>query len=51
MITSQLPVGKWHDHLGDPTIADAVLDRVVHTAHRIALKDPSRRKEKEPEQI
>lgn len=44
VITSQLPVGKWHDHLGDPTIADAVLDRVVHNAHRIALKGPSRRK-------
>jgi DNA replication protein DnaC len=45
VITSQLPVGKWHDHLGDPTIADAVLDRLVHHAHRIALKGPSRRKE------
>jgi DNA replication protein DnaC len=44
VITSQLPVGKWHDHLGDPTIADAVLDRVVHNAHRIVLKGPSRRK-------
>lgn len=44
VITSQLPVGKWHDHLGDPTIADAVLDRLVHNAHRIALKGPSRRK-------
>jgi DNA replication protein DnaC len=44
VITSQLPVGKWHDHLGDPTIADAVLDRVVHNAHRITLKGPSRRK-------
>jgi DNA replication protein DnaC len=44
IITSQLPVGKWHDHLGDPTIADAVLDRVVHNAHRIVLKGPSRRK-------
>lgn len=50
ILTSQLPVGKWHDHLGDPTIADAVLDRVVHNAHRIALKGPSRRKEKDPAQ-
>lgn len=32
------------DHLGDPTIADAVLDRLVHNAHRIVLKGPSRRK-------
>lgn len=44
IIASQLPVGKWHDHLGDPTIADAVLDRVVHNAHRINLKGPTRRK-------
>ncbi|WP_437851705.1 IS21-like element helper ATPase IstB [Sorangium sp. So ce363] len=47
VITSQIPVGKWHDHLGDPTIADAVLDRIVHNAHRVALKGPSRRKDKE----
>jgi DNA replication protein DnaC len=46
VITSQLPVEKWHDHLGDPTIADAVLDRVVHHAHRIKLKGPSGRKNK-----
>jgi DNA replication protein DnaC len=46
VITSQLPVEKWHDHLGDPTIADAVLDRVVHHAHRIKLKGPSGRKSK-----
>jgi DNA replication protein DnaC len=47
VFASQLPVGKWHDHLGDPTIADAVLDRVVHNAHRINLKGPSRRKTEE----
>ncbi|WP_437514977.1 IS21-like element helper ATPase IstB [Sorangium sp. So ce1099] len=47
VITSQIPVGKWHDHLGDPTVADAVLDRIVHNAHRITLKGPSRRKGKE----
>lgn len=47
VIASQLPVGKWHDHLGDPTIADAVLDRVVHNAHRINLKGPTRRKNEE----
>ena len=47
VITSQIPVGKWHDDLGDPTIDDAVLDRVVHNAHRSTLKGPSRRKDKE----
>lgn len=44
IITSQLDVKKWHDHLGDPTIADAILDRVVHNAIRIHPKGPSRRK-------
>ena len=42
--TSQLPVAKWHDHLGDPTIADATCDRLLHNAHRIVLQGPSRRK-------
>lgn len=45
VITSQVPAGKWHDYLGDPTIADAICDRVLHNAHRITLKGPSRRKE------
>jgi DNA replication protein DnaC len=45
IVTSQLPVEKWHDHIGDPTIADAVCDRLLHNAHRLALKGPSRRKE------
>jgi DNA replication protein DnaC len=45
LITSQLPPAKWHDHLGDPTIADAICDRLLHNSHRIALKGPSRRKE------
>lgn len=45
IITSQLPVTKWHDHLGDPTVADAICDRVLHGAHRLVLKGPSRRKE------
>jgi DNA replication protein DnaC len=47
LMTSQLPPSKWHDHLGDPTLADAILDRVLHNAHRLALKGPSRRKTKE----
>lgn len=45
IMTSQLPPAKWHDHLGDPTIADAVCERILHNAHRLALKGPSRRKE------
>jgi DNA replication protein DnaC len=45
IVTSQLPVEKWHDYIGDPTIADAVCDRLLHNAHRLALKGPSRRKE------
>jgi DNA replication protein DnaC len=45
IMTSQLPPAKWHDHLGDPTIADAVCDRILHNAHRLVLKGPSRRKE------
>jgi DNA replication protein DnaC len=44
LITSQLPVENWHDHIGDPTIADAILDRVIHNAHRIQLKGGSMRK-------
>jgi len=44
IFTSQLPVEKWHDYVADPTIADALLDRIVHNAHRIKLKGPSRRK-------
>jgi DNA replication protein DnaC len=43
IITSQLPVKKWHEHIGDPTIADSILDRVIHHAHRIDLKGPTLR--------
>ena len=46
IITSQLPRDQWHAYLGDPTIADAVLDRVVHNAFPIVLKGPSRRKDR-----
>lgn len=45
LVTSQLPPEKWHDRLGEPTLADAILDRLLHRAYRIALKGPSRRKE------
>jgi DNA replication protein DnaC len=44
IITSQLPVSKWHDVIGDPTIADAILDRMVHSSHRIELVGDSLRK-------
>lgn len=44
IITSQLPVEKWYDIVADPTFADAILDRLVHRSHRIALDGPSMRK-------
>lgn len=47
VITSQLPPTHWHDYLADPTLADAICDRLVNNAHRIMLKGPSRRKAKE----
>ncbi len=46
IITSQLPVEHWHEAIGDPTIADALLDRLVHNAHRVTLKGESMRKTK-----
>lgn len=46
IITSQLPVEKWHEYISEPTIADAVLDRVVHNSHKIALRGESLRKTK-----
>ena len=47
MITSQLPPGNWHEQIGDPTLADAILDRILHRAYKIALQGPSLRKENE----
>jgi DNA replication protein DnaC len=44
LVTSQIPVSHWHELIADPTIGDAILDRVVHRAHRIELKGPSLRK-------
>jgi DNA replication protein DnaC len=46
IITSQVPVDKWHDLIGDPTYADAILDRLVHNAHRIELAGDSLRKKR-----
>lgn len=45
IITSQLSPEHWHEVIGEPTIADAILDRVVHKAHKLKLKGPSRRKD------
>jgi DNA replication protein DnaC len=44
VVTSQLPVEHWHEIIGDPTIADAILDRLVHNAYRLTLKGESLRK-------
>jgi DNA replication protein DnaC len=46
IISSQLPVNKWYDVIGEGTIADAILDRLVNGAHRIDLKGESLRKKK-----
>jgi DNA replication protein DnaC len=44
IIVSQIPINTWHDLIGDPTIADAICDRIVHSAHRIELNGESVRK-------
>ena len=44
LITSQVPIGRWHEIIGDPTLGDAILDRVIHRSHRIELKGESLRK-------
>lgn len=44
MITSQLPIKAWHDVIGEPTFADAILDRIVHNAYRLELEGASMRK-------
>lgn len=45
VVTSQMDPKRWHDHIVDPNHADAICDRLLHNAHRIALKGPSKRKE------
>ena len=51
ILTSQMPVAKWHEQIGDPTVAEGILDRIVHRAHRIDLRGDSLRKNppKEPQ--
>lgn len=46
IITAQTPVAKWHDLIAEPTVADAILDRIVHNAHRIELQGDSMRRQK-----
>lgn len=49
VLTSQLPVSRWHEQIGDPTLADGILDRLVHNAHRIEMKGESMRKSGKPQ--
>src|SRR6516164_9555604 len=51
MLTSQVPVDRWYEIIGNPTIADAILDRLVHNAYRIELSGESLRKNKSPAQV
>ncbi len=46
IIASQVPIDKWYDIIGESTVADAILDRLVHTLHRIELSGESMRKKK-----
>lgn len=46
LVTSQLPLEHWHEQIGDPTLADAILDRLVHNAHKLQLKGESMRRTK-----
>jgi DNA replication protein DnaC len=46
VLTSQLPISRWHEQIGDPTLADGILDRLVHNAHRIEMKGDSMRRRK-----
>ena len=51
LITSQPPTEHWHDYLNDPTLVDAILDRVLHAAHKISLTGESLRKQPKPAAI
>ncbi len=46
LLTSQVPVDRWHDLIGEPTVADAILDRIVHNAHRVQLRGDSLRRKR-----
>ena len=49
IVTSQLTHKRWHEHIADPTHADAICDRLIHNAHKLVLKGPSKRKPEEQE--
>lgn len=49
IVTSQLPPKRWYEHIADPTHADAICDRLIHNAHKLVLKGPSKRKPEELE--
>ena len=44
ILTSQIPIADWHQQIGDPTLADSILDRLVHNAHRLEIEGGSMRK-------
>jgi DNA replication protein DnaC len=46
LVTSQIPIDQWHELIGDPTLADAILDRLVHSAYKLTLKGESMRKQR-----
>ena len=48
LIASQLPIGKWHESIAEPTLADAIMDRLLANAHRFELKGESLRKKLKP---
>jgi DNA replication protein DnaC len=48
VIATQIPVDRWHDQIGDPTYADAILDRLVHNAYRFELRGESMRRRAHP---
>ena len=45
LIASQLPVDSWHEYIGEATLADAILDRLIHNAHRLTLQGESMRRQ------
>ncbi len=51
IITSQVPVIKWHELIGEKTVADAILDRIIHESHRLELKGESLRKKRTPNEL
>jgi DNA replication protein DnaC len=49
LITSKLPIARWDEYLGEPTVADALLDRLLHNAYKLELKGESMRKREKPD--